>query len=401
MKILQIHNRYIMRGGEDNSVDRIYKALSSKHEVQRCLFSSADWKSPGAPAMWKQLFYLWSNPVSLRTIREAHAKHGADCWLVHNWIPVASAELYAEAGRLGVPIVQYIHNFRPFSVSGYLWAHGKLAPQGLKKNFWPEIFSGSWQGSRLKTAWLAMALLHLHWSGRYRSVQAWIAISEFLKKEFVSAGLDGKRVHALPHSWDLVNPHYEEFPAASNYAYLGRLTPEKGFGVLLETWQRLRSEMGENCPFLIVGGDGPMAGELESHAHHNDRIRPLGYVGGKEKGEVLRSCRAVLAPSLCWEGLGLVAYEAYDYGKPVLAAASGGLTEVVSDEVTGRLHKPGDAGALACQIAELESKPSIGIQWGKNGRNWLEENTRPADWEKKISLIIENTIRSRSENAVA
>jgi len=394
VRILQIHNRYIFPGGEDASVDRIFGAISQDHRVERCIFESSSWKKDGAPRVWQQALLMWSNPGSLQKIHEAHCRMRADCWLVHNFVPVVSAGVYRLAARLRVPVVQYCHNFRPFSVSGYLWAHNRLAPSGLDLNFWPEIGSGSWQNSKVKTFWLACIFWHLHWSGFYRKTAAWITISEFMKSRFVEAGLPKAKVYSLRHSWDIINTMQIATDLQTGYIFLGRLTDEKGVGVLIEAWNLLRGLMGDRCPFLLIGGDGPLRGYCETAARVNDRICCQGYVSGAAKKQLLQQCRAVLAPSLCWEGLGLVAYEAYDYSKPVFAASSGGLTEVVIDGRTGRLHKPGCASELAQQIIELELNPTRGLEWGANGRQWLESNTSQTIWRERINKILKQVVES-------
>jgi glycosyltransferase involved in cell wall biosynthesis len=396
MNILQIHNRYIYPGGEDASVDRIFGAISQDHRVERCLFTSADWQKPGAPPSWRQALLMWSNTAALQKIEEAHRKIDADCWLVHNFIPVASAGIYRLAARLRVPLVQYCHNFRPFSVSGYLWACNRVNPAGLKLNFGPEIACGEWQNSRFKTAWLAAILLHLHWSGIYRRTSAWVAISEFMRDRFVEGGLPSKKVHALRHSWDLINPSCPSTPTTNQYLFLGRLTEAKGVKTLIQSWNILHQRMGDNCPFLTVGGEGPMSQELAAASQANKRIVLKGYVDGRAKRELLAASNAVLVPSIWWEGMGLVAYEAYDFAKPVFAAASGGLGEIVFDGKTGRLHHPGSAEQLASQVEEAESNPGQLLQWGREGRNWLEANTRPDQWRKSFSAILEQAISRNS-----
>ena len=43
MRILQVFNRYLERGGEEISVERISNVLSARHEVFHCYFDSAMW----------------------------------------------------------------------------------------------------------------------------------------------------------------------------------------------------------------------------------------------------------------------------------------------------------------------------------------------------------------------
>jgi starch synthase len=64
----------------------------------------------------------------------------------------------------------------------------------------------------------------------------------------------------------------------------------------------------------------------------------------------------------------MVALEAMERGRPVIAAAIGGLGELVQDGVTGRLVAPGEAEPLRRAIVELASDPDAGRRMGEAGR---------------------------------
>src|SRR3954471_12500977 len=180
-KILSVFSEYLQPGGEAEGIAQICSTIAEIAEVKECRFSSADWVGSRAPNVVSQALRMVRNPESLTKLREMQSNFAPNVWLVHNVFPVGSAAIYPEAERLGVPIIQYLHNFRPFSVNGYLWAGGKVAAGGLQGSFWEETRHGAWQGSRLKTAWFAFVLKYLRFRG-WPSVRAWIAISEFVRQ---------------------------------------------------------------------------------------------------------------------------------------------------------------------------------------------------------------------------
>jgi glycosyltransferase involved in cell wall biosynthesis len=131
-------------------------------------------------------------------------------------------------------------------------------------------------------------------------------------------------------------------------------------------------------------------------AARSSKIRFLGLISGAQKIEVIRGCRAMLAPSIWWEPLGLVTYEAYDSGKPMLAAASGGLCETVVDGVTGYLHEPGNTNALMNDVLKIESmSPEARAEMGGNGRRWLKENAGIEKWKQEFDKIVESVCVSK------
>jgi len=389
VRLLSVFNRYLESGGEELAVARIRDLASSTMEVRECVFESSDWHGENAPPSWSQALRMIHNPPSLRTLREGHAAHRPDAWLVHNVFPVGSAAIYREALKSRTPIIYYIHNFRPFSVNGYLWAGDELAPGGLRKNFWQEIRHGAWQGSVVKTAWFAFVLTIMHRLRWFRAVKAWVAISDFMREKFIKAGVPAADIFTVRHAWRPMDAP----PAPQDCGYhlfLGRLIPAKGIAVLFDAWKIIRSELGDRAPKLVIAGAGPMESQVRELAAQNPLVEFRGMVSGSEKHGLLANCRAMIAPSVWWEPLGLVTYEAYDFGKPVLAARSGGLTETVVHGQTGFLHEPGNAAELARQVIELDASPERRTAMGRAGREWLIANTSEEDWLRKFTRVVEH-----------
>src|SRR5260370_39531231 len=107
--------------------------------------------------------------------------------------------------------------------------------------------------------------------------------------------------------------------------------------------------------------------------------------------------RALIAPYICLESLGLVAYEAYDFAKPVLAARAGGLAEIVLHDRTGLIHEPGDVASLHEQVMRLEREPQLRVELGQHGRDWLVENADENKWRKGVAGIVDFAIAQHQE----
>jgi glycosyltransferase involved in cell wall biosynthesis len=392
-RILQVFNRYLFMGGEEKSVDRIYDHLGREHEMARCFYDSREWTGAGAPSKLSQLRRTFYNVESCARFAKAVADFKPDSVLFHNIYPVGSPSLYHAALQLGVPVIQYVHNFRPLSVGGTLYVNGQLTPESLKGNYWREIKGGAWQGSVLKSAIFALLLKRLHRSGWLRSVKAWVCISDFIRERFIEAGLEPSEVHSLRHSWDAM-PLPPDARDEGYHLFLGRLVEQKGIRTLLDAWHKLETELGTKTPKLRIAGEGPLEGVVRDAAARSANISYLGVIDGVKKREEIANCRTMLAPSTWWEPLGLVAYEAYDSAKPMLAAASGGLSETVIQGVTGLLHAPGNAEALARDIMTVESMTAERrAAIGAAGRSWLLQNTRREDWLQRFDSILDSVVR--------
>jgi glycosyltransferase involved in cell wall biosynthesis len=148
-------------------------------------------------------------------------------------------------------------------------------------------------------------------------------------------------------------------PPAPSLLCVGRLVPIKGHRILFEAFRRVRADLPELS--LSVAGTGELERELRAAAPEG--VRFLGRVSPPPYEE----CAVVVVPSL-GEGFGMVALEAMERGRPVIASRVGGLPEIVADGATGLVVPPGEPAALADAILALVRDPARGARMGAAGR---------------------------------
>jgi len=158
----------------------------------------------------------------------------------------------------------------------------------------------------------------------------------------------------------------------------------------------VRAVFGTDAPKLKICGSGLLLNHVRQVARHNPFIEYEGGVHGTRKELLLQNCRTVIAPSLCYEPLGLVTFEAYDYLKPVLASNIGGFSETVIHGHTGLLHTPGEARELANHISLQECNPDTLPTMGQNGKNWLQQNASPEVWLDQFNGVLDRVIQLRN-----
>jgi glycogen(starch) synthase len=149
---------------------------------------------------------------------------------------------------------------------------------------------------------------------------------------------------------------------------VGRLVPDKGFDVLVQAFSRLR----ESFPALRLrlAGDGPERPRLERIARETgvaDAVDFLGWVPFGAVPAVMAEATMLVVPSRI-EPLGMVAVQAAQMARPVVATRVGGLPEAVVDGETGLLVPPEDETALAAAIARLLRDPSLARRLGEQAR---------------------------------
>jgi glycosyltransferase involved in cell wall biosynthesis len=387
VKIVQVFNRYLQPGGEEKSVGRIAEDLEAGgHSVVRFWRESSEWQGPSAPARFRQPWLLQRNPAVLADLAREHHRAPADLWVLHNVVPVVSLGVYRLARDLGVPVFQWLHNYRPVSPSGTLFAKGvALDPSSswgsiLRR----ESLAGSWNG-RLATLILAWAYARLRRNGDFASVRAWIAVSDEMRRIFERARWYPDRLYTLRHSWHAQPAPPEPLRDDGYFLFLGRMVETKGVRFLIELWRRPEMRGLK----LVMAGAGPLADELRSQSSPN--IEWIGHVEGAEKQRWKAGCRAVLFPSIWAEPLSTVAYEAYELGKPIVASALGGMPEVIVPDQTGLLLPASKPEAWCQAIVRLSQDAAWAASLGAEGRRWLDREVSPRRWAEQFDEILRRT----------
>ena len=144
---------------------------------------------------------------------------------------------------------------------------------------------------------------------------------------------------------------------------------KKGIDVLLRAMQQLGPDSGLRVRLI---GDGPLSQELRLLASSlgvSDQVHFLGTRGRAQVFEELARCDLLVMPSRhASESFGLATLEAMACGKPVVASAIGGLSEVVEDGTTGVLVPPDDPEALALALRTLAADEALRRRLGDAGR---------------------------------
>jgi 1,4-alpha-glucan branching enzyme len=137
--------------------------------------------------------------------------------------------------------------------------------------------------------------------------------------------------------------------------FIGRLVYEKGVQVLIDAMPAILKVHPQAQ--LIIAGAGPMREQLEQQAKRIvSSVRFVGFLDDTEKRQVFEQADVVVMPSL-YEPFGLVALEAMQAGRPIVASCIGGLREMIQNGVTGYLVPPNDHEQLSKQILHIFQHP--------------------------------------------
>ncbi len=343
MKILTVHNRYQLRGGEDESTLAEEQLLESRgHEIRQLLFDNDGISGFGAVRVG--LNSSWSQDSYDRMTREI-ASWRPDVVSMHNFFPVATPSVHYAATRAGVPVVQTLHNFRTLCPNGVFFRNGRPCEECLDKLVpWPGIAHACYRDSHAASAavasMIAVQKLRRTW---HTQVTLFLVLTEFARQKFVLGGLPADRL--------LVKPNFVQSDLGPGSGdgdfifYAGRLSDEKGIRLLLEAWQMARPR-GR----LVLAGDGPLSSFVQQQAENDRSIQFLGRLSLAQTYDYMGRARTFAFPSQMYEGMPRVIIESFSRGTPVIAHRAGSMAEMIREQETGWLVERGDVAGLGAAL---------------------------------------------------
>lgn len=398
VKVLQCHNLYQLPGGEDRVVEDEAALLTEHgHEVVQYTRHNDEVDQTGKLSL--ALGTIWSRQTQ-RHLRDLVRREKPDIAHFHNTLPLMSPSAYYAVRAEGVPVVQTLHNYRLACPKATFLRDDQVCEACLHKRIkWPAVMHACYRDNRSATAALS-AMLTVHGSvlGTYRKqVDAYIACSSFSAEKMIVSGLPADRVHIKPN---FVNHDPGPGTGTGGYAlFLGRLSPEKGIKVLLDTWNIL----GNDIPLRIVG-KGPLEDDVARYTRGKSHIQHQAYVDNEELERILREAACMVLPSMSYEGFPKVIVEAYSHGLPVIATDVGAMTCTVVEGVTGRRFAYGDAADMARVLREVFANPQTLATYRHHARQTFEqEYTADINYQRLMEIyeIARQTFSGETGKAAA
>jgi glycogen(starch) synthase len=267
----------------------------------------------------------------------------------HDW---SVASVFGPARRAGVPVVLTQHEYSHVCATKRLMRGGTEVCPGPSPLACVRC-AAAWYGPVMGPGVaLANALAH---RTRAKHVDAFVPVSSAVAS---STGLPGRSPHVVIPNFipdDLVVDRPVPSPEGP-IVFVGLLSRDKGVEVLLEAHRR-------------VGGDRRLvlAGQVHDGTPLDLRgnVERCGLLDHASVMELMGRAAVVAVPSIVPDCCPTVILEAMAVGRPVVAASSGGIVDLVVDGVTGVLVPPEDPAALAAGLETVLSDPERAAAMGR------------------------------------
>jgi len=172
--------------------------------------------------------------------------------------------------------------------------------------------------------------------------------------------------------------------------FAGRHEPRKGLQVLLRAWPEIRARTGA---ILKICGADPLAVRLliTRLRVSDDGVEILGFVPQDGLTDLLRSAKALVAPSVGGESFGMVLTRAFACALPVVASDITGYRDVMTPE-TSVAVPPGDPRALAEAVTALLADEPRRLAMARAARTVAQERYAWPDIARRLVEIYEGLV---------
>jgi glycosyltransferase involved in cell wall biosynthesis len=215
-------------------------------------------------------------------------------------------------------------------------------------------------------------------------VDAYFCFTEFAKSKFITSGLPEEKLIVKPNFVAAPSTEVTENNSSPYLIYVGRLEDNKGIHLFMEISHQL------DLPLKIVG-EGPMEEQLRGLPN----IELLGKRPHEEVLQLIQHAKALLFPSLCYEGMPMTILEAFAHKTPVIASNLGAMQTIISHQKNGLLFEANSTEELLSFIQLLLKNEDISHEISETAFADFEHNySRERNYEMLMECY--NTVINKN-----
>ncbi len=288
---------------------------------------------------------LWNRPAAEKLSRLIAAMDPADSVIhVHAWAKAVSPSIGPVLKNSPVPCVYTMHEFFLVCPNGGFYDYQKAVTCHRTPMSASCLFTNCDSRSYARKLVRSARQLAVDHGGLREAFGRVIMISQLQDDASRPFMRDGVIYHRISNPIDVADPGPKK-NTGGDFLYAGRLSPEKG----IQHFCQAAKIAGVTA---VIAGSGPMEDELK---RDYPEVRFLGWQTPQQLQRLLREARALVFPSVWYEGQPLTVYEALAAGTPVIVSDVCAGRETIDDGQNGFWFKSADAHSLAEKIIELKN----------------------------------------------
>lgn len=215
---------------------------------------------------------------------------------------------------------------------------------------------------------------------KYNCASEIAAISQAAKRALVKGGVNSDKITIIPDAVQIPEnisrgTIRDEFQIAKDdivLATIACLVQRKGHTYIFEAVKTLLQSF--STIKLLVVGEGAIADDLKKLACDMEIQNEVIFTGYRNDIANILSSTDIFVSAALMEGLGVSILEAGSYGLPIVASETGGIPDIIKNQETGLLFKPGDSKDLADKLRFMLENKQKAQQMGQSANRWIGEN---------------------------
>ena len=357
-KILLIHNKYRLIGGEDIAVKNELNFLKEKYEVETLFFDNnvtnflSEIKS----------FILNKNTKSIKKLKKKIDDFNPDVVYIHNTWFQASVGIFKFLEKKNIEILLKIHNFRYFCTKDFLASNHFEDREfckacGLERKSMG-IFNKYFQDSYLKS-FIAIRYGKKYFRILKNSNIKILVLTDFHKNYLEKLGVDKSKLFIFRNYLDVNKSN--KFRNTENYIiYAGRISKEKGVENLIKAF--LKCDF-KDIKFKIVG-QGPDKDKLKKQ-YVDSSIEFLDQMSNSDVLNLIKNSISTVTSTSLFEGQPTLLCEASSLGVPSIFPNSGGIREFFPEDYELSFNYDSDDD-LVLNLSQVKNLSKMSKQGMKN-----------------------------------
>ncbi len=219
------------------------------------------------------------------------------------------------------------------------------------------------------------------------------------KTRMVHCFVDVERFSQVDDHWRRgIRNQWHMEPEQKVIGIIGDVVPYKGHKYLFHALPELVSKFPD-LKLVVIGRfnrDEPFTRKLRRFQLEHGLERRVKWIGRRDNiHQIMKALDVVVIPSLV-ESMGMVALEAMAAGRPVVAASTGGLKDLIQHDFNGLLVKRHDPAGISAAISRVLSDSELSQFLIQNGQQWVLENVAPVVLTQEIAHIYREVCELRA-----
>lgn len=385
MKILIIHNRYSIYGGEDKIVEQQYD-IFAKNGIDVKLYCENS-KDISSLSKFDKLRLVRNAYYSKKTEKDLLClikNFIPDIVHIHNVYPLISPIVYDFFKKRNIAVVQTLHNYRFICPNGLMFNNDSICEKCLKKDsFYQCVSNKCYHNSYIQSFWYSSIIGRAYSKGIFNSIEKFISLNEFVKEKMMQKGYDKEKIAIIPNCITESENNFFQLEKENYYLYIGRLSEEKGVNTLIKAFSVMKDTK------LKIVGDGPLKDQVENCINESNlkNIELLGFKSGQEKCKLIAEAKALIVPSEWYENFPTVVLEAFSLGTFVIGSSIGGLQYMIEDNYNGIKFVCGDIEDLRKKIYLVDNDWQTIIKLSQNAyKTYKDKYTEKIYYDNHMKL---------------